>query len=246
MHRIFIGFDPRQAVSVTTLIHSLTVNAKEPISITPLVIGTLPMRREGLTPFTWSRFLVPYLCKYEGFGLFLDADMVCVGDITEVFRIAENDPAKAVHVMKDQPDFEWASMIMFNCAHEANKVLTPEAIEKAKLPNAHKMAWLQPDLIGSLPREWNVCIPYTSNPPAEPKLLHYTQGVPYWWETKNQPQSEVWLTYANQASSTTRNWYQLMGHSVHADGVLKRLIDTGEVKDIDDYVAKAGLVAAAE
>lgn len=68
MHRIFIGGDPRQVVSLSTLIWSITKNAKEPVSITPLVLETLPIKRQGLTPFTWSRFLVPYLCNYQGWG----------------------------------------------------------------------------------------------------------------------------------------------------------------------------------
>ena len=175
MHRIFIGADARQVVSLSTLIWSITKHAKEPVSITPLVLEALPIQRQGLTPFTWSRFLVPHLCNYEGWGLFLDADMMCNGDISEVFRLAED--TKAVMVMKDQPAFEWASAILFNCAHPANKVLTPEFIDDPTTNNLHKIGWLSPDFIGNLPREWNVCVPYTGSPPNNPKLVHFTQGV---------------------------------------------------------------------
>jgi hypothetical protein len=240
MHRIFIGGDSRQVVSLTTLIWSITKNAKTPIAITPLVLETLPIKRAGLTPFTWSRFLVPYLCNYEGWGLFLDADMICNGDISEVFKCG--DASKAVHVMKDQPAFEWASAILFNCAHPDNKVLTPEHIDDPKTNNLHKIGWLPMDQIGNLPREWNVCVPYTANPPENPKLVHFTQGVPHWWETRNQPHADKWVEYAREAIGATVSWWELMGRSVHRDSVVNRLIVTGEVKDEEDYCRKAGLV----
>ena len=243
MHRIFIGADDRQVVSLSTLIWSITKHAKEPVSITPLVLEALPIQRQGLTPFTWSRFLVPYLCNYEGLGLFLDADMMCNGDISEVFRLAED--TKAVLVMKDQPAFEWASAILFNCAHPANRMLTPEFIDDPTTNNLHKIGWLSPDFIGNLPREWNVCVPYTGSPPDNPKLVHFTQGVPHWWETRNQPHADKWVDYAKEAIGSTVSWWELMGRSVHRDGVVDRLIRTGEVQDHEDYARKAGLIASA-
>ena len=45
--KIFIGFDPRQAVSYTALQQSIISNASKPVSITPLVIETLPIERTG-------------------------------------------------------------------------------------------------------------------------------------------------------------------------------------------------------
>ena len=243
MHRIFIGGDPRQVVSLSTLIWSITKNAKEPVSITPLVLETLPIKREGLTPFTWSRFLVPYLCNYKGWGLFLDADMICNGDISEVFRLA--DHTNAVQVMKNQPKFEWASMILFNNEHPSNAVLTPELIDNPSTGGLHSMGWLHPDHVGELPTEWNVCVPYTANAPSHPKLVHFTQGVPHWWETRNQPHADEWVMYAKEAIGSTVSWFELMGKSVHRDGVLDRLIRTGEVVDMNDYVRRAGLVQKA-
>ena len=76
--KIFIGYDERQAVSYTTLQHSILETASSPISVTPLILSTLPITRRVLTPFTFSRFLVPWLCNYQGHALFLDADMFLV------------------------------------------------------------------------------------------------------------------------------------------------------------------------
>jgi len=62
--RIFIGYDHRQAVAYNVLQFSLFRRSSRPLSISPLVLPTLPMTRQGLTPFTFSRFLVPWLCDF--------------------------------------------------------------------------------------------------------------------------------------------------------------------------------------
>ena len=260
MHKVFIGADPRQTVSLTVLAHSIAKNATGPVQISPLVLDQLPITRQGLTPFTFSRFLVPHLCNYEGWGLFLDADMLCLGDIAEVFDIGRVDTSKAAYVMKDQPPFEWASMILFNCAHPANKILTPAHIEDRTTTNLHKIGWLADHDIGRLPLEWNVCVPYSYEgrlvngaaakaPPENPKLVHFTQGVPHWWETEDQPYADLWRAYRDEAAANggdvtaTVSWFELMGRSVHAESRVQALIREGKVKDYHDYGVKAGLVA---
>ena len=61
MLKVFIGYDPRQAVSYNVCQHSILIRTLKPVAIVPLVIETFPIKRQGLTPFTWSRFLVPFL-----------------------------------------------------------------------------------------------------------------------------------------------------------------------------------------
>jgi len=38
------------------------------------------------TEFSFSRFLVPYLCGYEGKAIFMDGDMLCRSDIAELWK----------------------------------------------------------------------------------------------------------------------------------------------------------------
>jgi lipopolysaccharide biosynthesis glycosyltransferase len=68
------------------LAHSIYKRASKPVSITPLVLSQLPIKRVGLTEFTYSRYLVPYLCGYEGLAIFMDADMLCLGDVHELVQ----------------------------------------------------------------------------------------------------------------------------------------------------------------
>ena len=85
MLHIFIGVDRRQWLAYTVLQHSLQSRSSKPLAITPLVLPQLPITRQGLTDFTFSRYLVPWLCDYKGVALFVDADFLCLTDINELF-----------------------------------------------------------------------------------------------------------------------------------------------------------------
>jgi lipopolysaccharide biosynthesis glycosyltransferase len=215
MYKCFIGYDERQPVSFNVLQQSIISQTSKPVAIIPLILKTLPIERgwpkpnAGLTPFTWSRFLVPHLCNYEGKALFLDVDIVLNGDISELFSIAEHDYCPAVYVSKNQHRFEWASVMLFNCAHEDNKKLTPEFIETAQ--GLHGINWT--DSIGDLPREWNHLVGYDA--PKEAKLVHYTQGIPAFDETETSEYSSLWRKWATLMNSS-RPWDELMGQSVHS------------------------------
>lgn len=207
MHKIFIGYDERQPVSFSVLQQSIISQATEPVSIIPLRISQLPTKRTGLTPFTFSRFLVPYLCGYEGVAIFLDIDIILNGDICELLKMADSN--FAVQVSKNEHRFEWASVMLFNCAHPDNRKLTPEYIEKAD--KLHTIGWTEN--IGDIPREWNHLVGYDA--PKDAKLVHFTQGIPAYPETIDCEYSQLWHGI-HKMTNHTQPWKDLMGPSIHA------------------------------
>lgn len=218
MLKIFIGFDQRQPIAYTVLAHSILDKSTKPVSITALCLNQLPLQRRGLTPFTFSRFLVPYLCDYQGWALFLDIDMLVNDDISKLFDL--NNEIYAVMVSKNKVKFEWASAMLFNCAHPHNAVLTPDYIEKAN--DLHRIGWLNSEMIGSLPPEWNHLVGY-DKPRQDAKLIHYTQGIPVFEETQDSELANEWMQEHRKINSA-QSWETLMGNSVHAiklsDGTL--------------------------
>ena len=174
------------------------------MAITPLLIEQLPVKRRGLTDFTYTRYLPPWLMNYEGTALFLDADMVVNSDIAELFALA--NPAYAVQIVKSEQRFEWPSLMLFNC--EQCRTLTPEFIEFDQ-PEA-----LQWGAVGELPKTWNHCIGYDA-PDAEAKIMHYTMGIPAFKETQHLEGADLWKKEHYLANSTV-SWQELMGKSVHA------------------------------
>ena len=72
--RVFIGFDERQPLAYHVCRSSIERHAGARLQIEPLRLKWLPLKRRGLTDFTFSRYLCPWLCSYEGASLFMDAE----------------------------------------------------------------------------------------------------------------------------------------------------------------------------
>lgn len=243
MNKVFINFDARQQASFTVCAMSVIEHAKTPVAIVPVVLKALPFQWTCLTPVTYSRFLVPWMSDFEGMSIYLDADTLVRGDITELFSYCRKEMAKrddqglvqpAVWVNVHQPEFEWASVIVFNNGHPSNAKLTPKHVQVT--PEAmHKMGWVLPHEVGEFPPEWNVRIGY-EKVPDDPKLIRFTQGVPQWWETEDQPFADEWRAKRDAYVSAQDTWFHLMGQSLHAYPVVSRLIKTGRISSLEAYI----------
>jgi len=211
--RVFIGVDPRQPVAAAVMNHSIQKNASMPVAVTELHLNQLPMTRRGLTEFTYSRFLCPFLCGYEGVSVFVDADMLVTGDIWELHKYA-NAP---VNVAKHAERFEWPAVMVFN--NKECETLTPHYIddEENKL---FDFAWT-PD-IGNIPDEWHYVVGYDA-PRDDAKLWHFTQGIPEHPECREHHGAELWKSY-KQSMNDSVSWLELLGRSVHAERVLQELM----------------------
>lgn len=205
--KIFIGSDSRQPVAFSVLAHSLYERSSAPLSITKLDIRQLPITRRGLTDFTFARYLVPWLCNYEGVALFLDADMLCRCDIQELNLTPDQFRGASVGVVKDIERFEWPSLMLFNNA--LCRTLTPEYIESGK-PQTFEWA----ESLIALPKEYNHVVPYSGTDPHA-KIVHYTQGIPVHRETMDCEHAQEWRD-TNLAMRQSCGWSELMGSSVHA------------------------------
>lgn len=207
MLNVFIGFDVRQPIAYNVAQYSVIKNASQPVSVIPLMLNQLPIKRRGLTEFTYSRFLVPYLSNYSGMSMFMDPDMIVTGDVVELFKAA--DPIKAVSVVQEQARFEWPSMMVFS--NSCCKKLTPEFVEDTS--NAlFDFEWAPS--VGELPKEWNKCCFYDQSD-DEANLYHFTVGLPVWEETQGLcKEEELWVGMHREANSTV-GYNDLMANSVH-------------------------------
>jgi lipopolysaccharide biosynthesis glycosyltransferase len=195
--RIFVGYDPREAVAYHVCCQSILRHALSPVSFTPLALNTLNCvydepHKDGSNDFIYSRFLVPYLCNFSGTAIFVDGDMLVRHDIADLLNYADHDEAVALvqhdyktkHPIKylgakneDYPRKNWSSVVVWNCGHMSNRKLTPEFIEDMPGSYLHRFSWLRDEEIGSLPKHWNWLVDeYEHNDDA--RLLHYTLGIP--------------------------------------------------------------------
>lgn len=214
MLKVFVGFDERQWVSFTTLATSIYTTASKPVSISPLVLKTLPITRRGLTPFTFSRFLVPWLCNFEGAAVFMDADMLLVSDITELEQ--QINDRTAVSVVRSLDLYEQTSFMLLNCAHPAHRKLTPDFVQNTDI-SLHSLDWVGDDEVGELDPKWNQLVGYQEVDFANGNI-HYTMGIPAFPETSTSPGTDLWRRSASLAMSAIP-WPEIMGQSVHAINV---------------------------
>jgi hypothetical protein len=210
--RVFIGFDPREAVAFSVLAYSICARSSVPVAVTPLMLSNLAdvftRKREPLqsTEFAFSRFLTPYLSGYEGWSLFTDCDMLVLDDIANLWAL--RDDRYAVMVVKHehrpretvkflgQPQTayakkNWSSVMLFNNAR--CRTLTPQYVGTATGLELHQFKWLGDDaLIGALPGRWNHLVGY--DPPSrDVSLVHYTLGGPYFDEYRDCEYADEWL-----------------------------------------------------
>lgn len=214
MIRVFIGYDARQPVAFHVAAQSIINHCSEPVSITPLKIESLPIKRVGLTPFTYSRFLVPWLCDYQGRAVFMDSDFLCRADIAPLFGPEVSSMSDVSFVAHQARRFERASMMVFN--NYLLKQLTPDYVQTAKTLHACEFAQSPQEL----DKSWNHLVGYDP-PNKDAKLVHFTQGLPCYSQTCNDEFASEWVKIARQVNST-ESWEKLMGHSVHAPYVKQR------------------------
>lgn len=207
MTRIFIGYDSDETVAYHVLAHSILRHASVPVSVTPLKLSQLPMTRERTptqsTEFSFSRFLVPWLCGYEGHAIFMDSDMLCRVDIAGL----HGEAGKAVSVVKH--DYEpcpedkflgqrqsiyakknWSSVMVFD--NNLCRALTPEYVNSAGGLELHQFKWLPSDAwVGTLAPEWNHLVEeYAPNQQA--KIAHFTRGTPCFSDYADCEFSDEW------------------------------------------------------
>ena len=98
MYKIYIGFDSSnygQQISWEVCERSILKNCSDTskIEIIKLVKQDLINKgiftrtdKDGATEFTYTRFIVPYLNKYNGYAIFVDSDFLWECDILELFE----------------------------------------------------------------------------------------------------------------------------------------------------------------
>ena len=215
-HRIFVGYDPSQQLAYDVLKYSLHKHATEPIEVVAIDADKLdffnrPVDPLASTPFTYTRFLVPYMCDYEGTALFMDSDMLALGDISELchlpmdglaLRVRKHDyrPDETVKmggkVQTQYPRKNWSSLMLMN--NPELRAWTKEAVETQSGAWLHRFEPIPNEKIGDISPEWNV-LDHMSGPT---KLLHYTSGGPWLEGCEDADHADLWHGYREEYESS--------------------------------------------
>ena len=215
MNKVFVGYDPREDMAYQVCKHSIEQHSSN-VNVQPLRQSELrsagwykrPVDKLASTEFTFTRFLVPELANFKGWAVFMDCDMILTTDIQELFDQADDKYA----VMCVQHDYKvtedtkmdgqkqtvyprknWSSMVLWNCGHPSNAVVTQDMVNEPELNGAHfhRFSWLKDEEIGKLDHTWNYLVGVYDDI-EKPKLIHYTEGGPWFENYRNCEYAQLW------------------------------------------------------
>ena len=247
---IFIGWDSREDIAYQVCKYSIESKSKS-TNIFPLKQNKL--RKEGLywrnadklasTEFTFTRFLVPEIMEFDGWALFMDCDMILTTDIKELFDQADDryavmcvkhdyTPAEGTKMDGQQqtvyPRKNWSSVMLFNCAHPSNQILTKELVNDPTIDGKylHRFSWLKDEEIGELDHTWNYLVGWY-NDIETPKLIHYTEGGPWFENYQDVDFADLWNNEKEKYEEHA-NYYRKKHRLAALDGLPSNFEQLGE------------------
>lgn len=223
MLNVFFGHDERVVAGTTAFVRSAIQHARKPLALIPITsMATVAGLKEGSNAFTFRRFLVPWMMRWNGWALFVDgSDMLCRGDLNSIMD--HMDWYSAVQVVKhqyqtkhprkyvgtgmeaDNADYErknWASCMLINGSHFAWRNVDPEFVEKTSALDLLQLRFIPNRLIGELPATCNWLADEQGENP-EALLCHWTAGVPGMDHYRDSPMAAEWHAALAAANSVT-------------------------------------------
>lgn len=217
---IFIGSGEASIVERKVLIYSLHKHTKRPLDIR-VFNGThnslehsggidaiplpLPIKyRMGWTEFGLYRFMIPQLCGHTGKAIYLDSDIVCLGDIAELFdRPLDGADFLALPIAERTGEPGWRmAVLLMDCARARFDLAAIfAAIAEGQFEQEDFMhmsprflAW-QTHRIGALEPAWNDL----DHCDGRTKLIHYTDMYTQPWKHRGHPHAAPWFRYFREA-----------------------------------------------
>jgi hypothetical protein len=217
---VFSGWDRRQADAAEVFAFSVRENASVDVDVRFLKLDKMPVQRTGVTEFSYSRFLVPLLCGYEGRALFADGcDMLCLGDVSELAQwdmqgkplcVVKHEPLR--RVPRHDRARSWTSLMLMDCAKLTGWGL--DYVQRQSDDQLMRLRTLGDDQIGDLPGEWNDLCPVPGEPSAIAKIAH--------WSAISDPNIGSWINASGSLvwDEWRRRWLQDRDAAVtgHAGG----------------------------
>lgn len=225
--KIFIGYDSLQQEASAVCEYSLRKHASTPLEIyhlnqQQLIENNDYFRRDsGSTEFAFTRFLVPHLCDFDGWSMFVDSDFLFTYDINKLFdkvltsAMAED---RAVYVCK-HPEYvpksptkfygqqqlalpmkNWSSLMLFNNSHQSTKNLSKMMVNNVTPAFLHRFGWCDPSEIGHISLMWNWLVGEYDGGLPIPFGIHFTNGGPF-NGVHGQDYEDIWLGYRDELNS---------------------------------------------
>ena len=179
MIRVFVGTDSDIHGKAEKVVeYSCRVNTSQDIDFQFIRPGW----KNSVTGFSSHRYLIPKLCNYEGFAIYLDVDMLVLGDLSELWEYKKKG---RWCVTNFNPNKYRDDVSVIDCS--AFKDLPSEEVLKTKHGKNTARKIIGRRYLMNIPKTWNTtmlspctkkcCALRGETPeviPPETKLIHYT------------------------------------------------------------------------
>ena len=184
--RVFVGTDDTQTVPTAVLKHSILSRTDAPVEFKELCNLQTGLEDHFYTGFSFYRWGIPTFCDFAGRALYLDADIVVLCDIRELWELPLGHHT---HLCRPRPPFRfrrwrlqrlggaYASVMVIDCAQARDWNFTAWC-ERAGRDEAfyRNVMWCLPGSAtaarrGNLPPAFN---DLDHHDPRRTKIIHYT------------------------------------------------------------------------
>jgi lipopolysaccharide biosynthesis glycosyltransferase len=193
MLRVFIGTEDAQWLPTEVLKYSILRRSKEKYELKELKDIPLKLKLKMYTGFSFYRFSIPETCHFEGRALYLDADIVVLTDLKEMFALDLKD--KGVLARKQPPDGWFTSVMLMDCAklkhwkiHEWVTLVNANIASYSGIMTGSTQGINHKDF-GPLEDYWN----HLDHWDETTKIIHYTQVPMQPWKKPGHPFGHVFL-----------------------------------------------------
>lgn len=221
--RVFIGSGEASLLERKVLIYSLHRNSNREIDIYTfngthnsiernqdepfLAPMPLKVKYRNVTEFSYYRFLIPEICQHQGKAIWLDSDMIALGDIGELFDTPMNGAGllmkkTAYPDLAPEQDPRCPAVMLIDCEkvrfdlealiQESDRKLYSE---RDLMHMTTQFRQVHPFEVGEFDPEWNIRDYWNQNT----KLIHYTNLMTQPWKYHDHPYGELWFQYFQDA-----------------------------------------------
>lgn len=203
--KIFVGADRSQLLAFKVLEHSIKRNTSQQVKCRAIDNSMMPECKSKTnlpyTNFSFARFGIPSFAGYQGKAIYLDADMLVLADIADLWSL-DFAGAKILTLEQPREDLQQkqskkrkqTAVMMLDC--EALKDWVPEEIigNLGKKYDRTKLMSLdifpQRKIKEIIPTVWN-CMDWYEE--GVSKLVHYTKIETQPWVYPKHPCGNLWL-----------------------------------------------------
>ena len=177
--RVCIGTAPRFEHIESVIEYAIRANTHLEVEIHWLRAGEHGLTPTGCTGFSLYRYAIPQIFD-SGFAIYLDVDMVVLGDIGELWSYRQAD--RWVCMMDGSTE-----VMVIDCTDRNNVPDIPQLMKLHKNQVRHGVC-----LTRGIPSEWNC----EEHAPPGAKLIHFTDLTRQPWDVqRDDPAALIWEEY---------------------------------------------------